>query len=428
MKIAFDIDGVFTDYEWFLNAYGERYLKRHKKDYLLQNPEKYTFRERFGCSEKIELKFFSRYLFWYAKKMPVRENVSIVIKRLKEEGHSIHIITARALADRKDILGRLMRFHLRKWLSENKILYDSISYVSMEHSAAEKVKLCREQKIDIFVEDDPENIVALRDQCRVICIEASYNQSMEGVEHAIDFGEVYQLINDQGIRQLRYHDLRKLKEEERKQYLIHLRKSFETQPFDAGFRGKYEYFIRRTVRWIIRAGRFLFPVQIEGKEYLKQKKPAIYVCNHRSYLDIILCYCILGEIPARFLAKKEIKWYHFLQRRAGTIFVVRENKRSRKASKNTMIHTLLNGGNVLLYPEGTRNRTKSSLLPFRLSAVYMAQITGCPIVPIVIRKEKDKFMVHVDKPVSINIQDDLKVKNDNIKENMCRIYKGLGQA
>lgn len=428
MKIAFDIDGVFTDYEWFLNTYGERYLKKHKEDYLLQNPEKYTFRERFGCSEKIEFKFFSRYLFWYAKKIPVRENVSIVIKRLKKEGHSIHIITARALADRKDILGRLMRFHVRKWLSENKILYDSISYVSMENSAIEKVKLCKEQEIDIFVEDDPGNIAVLRNQCRVICMEASYNRRMEGVEHAIDFGEVYQLINGQGIRQLRYHDLQKLNEEERKQYLIRLRKNFETQPFDAVFKEKYENFIRWTVKWIIWAGRFLFPVQIEGKEYLKQKKPAIYICNHRSYLDIILCYCILGEIPARFLAKHETKWYHFLQRRAGTIFVVREDTRSRKASKNTMIHTLLNGGNVLLYPEGTRNRTKRAMLPFRFSAVYMAQVTGCPIVPIVIRKKKDKFMVHVDKPIYISKRDDLNVKNSNINENMCQIYKGLRQA
>lgn len=138
MKIAFDVDGVFTDYEWFLNTYGEKYLKKHSQSSTLQNLEAYAFRERFGCSEKTEYRFFSRYLFSYARKVPVRENVSVVLKKLKKEGHSIHIITARALADRKDVLGFLMRRCLKHWLRKNNIPYDSISFVSVEHSATEK--------------------------------------------------------------------------------------------------------------------------------------------------------------------------------------------------------------------------------------------------------------------------------------------------
>ena len=68
------------------------------------------------------------------------------------------------------------------------------------------------------------------------------------------------------------------------------------------------------------------------------------------------------------------------------------------------------------------------MLPFRFGAAYIAQVTGCPIVPIVIRKRMGKFMVHIDKPVYIRVNDDLKVKNDNIKENMCQIHKRLRRA
>lgn len=31
MRIAFDIDGVFTDYEWFLNEYGEYHFCGQRK-------------------------------------------------------------------------------------------------------------------------------------------------------------------------------------------------------------------------------------------------------------------------------------------------------------------------------------------------------------------------------------------------------------
>lgn len=425
MRIAFDIDGVFTDYEWFLNEYGGKYLKRHGEDGCLKNSKAYTFRDRFGCSGRTEHKFFARYLFWYARKMPVREDVSVVLNKLKQEGNCIYIITARALADKKNILGVLMRIFLKRWLRKNDIPYDSISYVSVEHSVAAKSMLCKEKRVELFVEDDPENIEVLKKQCKVICMEAGYNEKIRKVEYAVDFGEVFQIIHDQKPIRLRYHEFMQLNEQERTYYLYHLKKYYEKMPFDERYKRKYERFIIWSVRGISLFCRLLFPLSIMGKKNLDQIKPAIYICNHRSALDIILCYCILGAIPARFLAKSDIRWYHFLQRKAGTIFVDRGNWKSRMAAKNKMLHTLLHGGNVLLYPEGTRNRTQQVMLPFRYSAVAMAQITGCPIVPIVIRKIEKRYCVQIASPEYICEIDDVETKTLEIREKMCRIYKDM---
>lgn len=273
------------------------------------------------------------------------------------------------------------------------------------------------------MEDNPANIAALKKECRVICMAASYNHRTEGIEYAVDFGEIYQIIKDHKIRRLGYHDFIKLGKQEKEQYLCRLKDYYKGMPFDVDFKKKYERFILwivKSVSWIIR---YFFPFRIEGERYLRQPGAAIYICNHRSSLDIILCYCVLNWIPTRFLGKSDKKWYHFLQRRIGTIFVVRDDKRSGVSAKNTMLHTLLNGGNVFLFPEGTRNRTKKAMLPFRFGAVQMAQVTGCPIVPVVIRKRQGKFKVSIDKPVYISKEDDVKIENEKIRERMCRIYR-----
>lgn len=86
-----------------------------------------------------------------------------------------------------------------------------------------------------------------------------------------------------------------------------------------------------------------------------------------------------------------------------------------------MIHTLLNGGNILLYPEATRNRTSRLMLPFRFGAVTMAQITKLSDCTSCDKKGQKGFRVHIDKPVYVKELDDLKIKNDSIRKNMCRI-------
>ncbi len=423
MEIAFDIDGVLTDYEWFLNTYGKKYLKKRRMNHILRYPGKYRFRERFDCSEKTERRFFTRYLLWYARKFPVRENAATVMKKLRQEGHGIHIITARALTDRTDLTGRLMRYLLKKWLKQNDIPYDSISYVPVKQGSMEKERISRKKGIDVFVEDDPENIEALRGRCRVICMDASYNSCVKEVERTVDFGGIYQIIHERDGRQLRYRDYITLDKEEQKKYLEQLRHYFMGQPFDEKFKADYEHFIIHAVvpvSWFLRR---CFNIQIEGGHFLRQKKPVIYVCNHRSAMDIILAYCILDDIPARFLIKREVRWYQFLQIKCGTIFVVREDTRSRQTAKNSMLHTLMHGGNILLFPEGTRNRTKQPLLPFHISAVQMAQITGCPVVPMVFKYNQRKCRVYIDHPIYVGEEDDLNVINDCIRQNMCQIFE-----
>lgn len=126
MNIAFDIDGVLTDFEWFLNAYGKRFFsKKYHTNAKVIDWTTSNVGVRFGYPNE-EKAFYVRNLFWYANKMPIRENAASVIHRLREEGNKIYLITARALMDKKNLLGVVMRFCLKRWLRKNKIEYEEI--------------------------------------------------------------------------------------------------------------------------------------------------------------------------------------------------------------------------------------------------------------------------------------------------------------
>lgn len=110
-------------------------------------------------------------------------------------------------------------------------------------------------------------------------------------------------------------------------------------------------------------------------------RPALYVCNHRSLSDpIALCYFL----DAFVIAKAEVGDIPLLNKGAlitGIIYVKRESKDSRKATRKAMVDAVLEGKNVLVYPEGTTNANFKTL-PYRPGTFVEAASNGIPIVPV----------------------------------------------
>jgi 1-acyl-sn-glycerol-3-phosphate acyltransferase len=109
---------------------------------------------------------------------------------------------------------------------------------------------------------------------------------------------------------------------------------------------------------------------INGKR--AKARPTLYVANHSSYLDIPVLGALL---PASFVAKAEVAgWplFGLLAKLQQTIFIDRDPKHAVEHSDD-MKGRLLNGGNVILFPEGTSsdgNRT----LPFKTSMFSVASL------------------------------------------------------
>jgi 1-acyl-sn-glycerol-3-phosphate acyltransferase len=122
-----------------------------------------------------------------------------------------------------------------------------------------------------------------------------------------------------------------------------------------------------------------------GRENFQKGKSYIYVSNHTSFLDIPGLWMIIpGE--KRPLAKKEllkIPVFGWIAKSAAVI-VDRSSAESRKKSMDRLRKILSNGTSILLFAEGTQNRSKEPLQPFKDGAFRIAIDTQEPILPMVV--------------------------------------------
>jgi lysophosphatidate acyltransferase len=118
---------------------------------------------------------------------------------------------------------------------------------------------------------------------------------------------------------------------------------------------------------------------------LDTAKPAIYIANHASSLDMFLgmWLCPYGGVG---IAKQEITKipvFGLAYKLSGHLLLDRANKERAIASMNALAEIVRkNRLSIWLWPEGTRSRN-GELLPFKKGFVHLAIATGLPIVPIV---------------------------------------------
>lgn len=125
--------------------------------------------------------------------------------------------------------------------------------------------------------------------------------------------------------------------------------------------------------------------EIHGQEWIKKHTPYIFIFNHRSFIDApILPIAIPQELRA--LGKKEISKIPIFSWVVGrlAVWVDRSSIESRKASLDKMIKIAKSGFSVVVAPEGTRNDTSETLLPFQKGAFRLSIETKIPILPMAV--------------------------------------------
>ena len=153
--------------------------------------------------------------------------------------------------------------------------------------------------------------------------------------------------------------------------------------------------------------------KIEGTENISNSDGIILAGNHTNNLDCVLLISSTKRC-IRFLAKDSL-YKNFILRSMGIIPIDRVNHQN-KESIEIANNILNNDGVIGIFPEGTINRTKETIMPFKIGAVKFAKDANKKIVPFTIKgkyKIFSRIKIKFYEPIVVK-SNDLNKENDKL--------------
>ena len=130
---------------------------------------------------------------------------------------------------------------------------------------------------------------------------------------------------------------------------------------------------------------------IKGEHHLWSQRPAIFLFNHQSNVDMVIIARLLRR-DISGVGKKEIGDIPLIGRVlefSGVVLIDRKDSQRAIETMKTLVDTMrIEGKSVCMSPEGTRSITPK-LAPFKKGAFHLAIQAGVPVVPIVIQNSSD---------------------------------------
>ena len=169
--------------------------------------------------------------------------------------------------------------------------------------------------------------------------------------------------------------------------------------------------------------KLLYKPKIIGENNIPKNSGFVYVSNHKNNLDFISMGMTINK-PVHFMAKSSLfkGILKPVMYGAGAIPVDRSRK-----DKNCLLEAkkVLENNKILgIFPEGTFNKSKNVLLPFKIGAVKLAYESGKPIVPMVIIGDykRHQLKIIVGKKYFVK-NENLEVENQKLMKIMEKLIK-----
>ncbi len=129
---------------------------------------------------------------------------------------------------------------------------------------------------------------------------------------------------------------------------------------------------------------------LRGEEHLWSHRPAVFIFNHQSSLDMfVLGHLIkqdLGGVAKKELARDPL--FGPMGLLVPIAYVDRANSASAVEALKPVVEMLREGISFAIAPEGTRSESPN-LKPFKKGAFHIAMQAGVPLIPIIIRNAGD---------------------------------------
>ena len=187
MKIGIDLDGVVIDSETTFRTYEEIFDIDVLKGNNLINKKEPKFQARYNWTNEQEKEFIEKYFMTVSKESNMMSGFIGIYNLLKEQGHEFVVITARGgfIKEMKDDAIRL--------LDENNIKFDKY-YWNVE----DKLEICKNEKVDIMIDDDWKIIKRLADnEVKTLYFRDTNLMKLEEnqyIKEVNNWGEIYRYI------------------------------------------------------------------------------------------------------------------------------------------------------------------------------------------------------------------------------------------
>jgi len=138
---------------------------------------------------------------------------------------------------------------------------------------------------------------------------------------------------------------------------------------------------------------------VKGQENIPKDEAVLYVPNHRGIFDIVITYPLYINQTA-FVAKQETKkfpvfsiWMAFMNCQ----FLDRKDLRKGLKVILKCADLIKEGVSVVIFPEGTRNKTEEPLQEFHDGSFKIAEKSECKIIPVAINNTDQIFEAQLPK-------------------------------
>ena len=188
MKIGIDLDGVVFDSEKEFRVYSELYDMIDLKQNSKTDNRELKFQDRFQWTEKQTKDFLKKYHKQIIEESNFIPGVKRILKLLKEDGHSLVLITARGGLN-KDMIK----------ITEERLKESGMDIFDKYYWATEnKDEVCQRENIDIMIDDsckNCENIANSKIKTIYLKDAPSYNlEENKYIKVLYNWGEIYRYI------------------------------------------------------------------------------------------------------------------------------------------------------------------------------------------------------------------------------------------
>ena len=189
MNIGIDIDNVISNFDEVLK---QEFLIHDKelRNTGIINPEAYMTKGMFDWTDDELWQFYLKNIERIAQNLDVIEGAKEYIEKLKEDGHTIVIITGRDNGEYSDPYSMT-----KKWLKEKEIPYDKLIFTNAYEKG--KAAKCIENGVDVMIDDS----VHICRECyqkniTTLIMDKPFNREEKEITRVYNWKEIYEFITN----------------------------------------------------------------------------------------------------------------------------------------------------------------------------------------------------------------------------------------